>query len=523
MGNTILLADKSVTIQKIVELTFADDDYTIKCVNDGQAALETIPQISPSIILADISLPGKSGYELCHTLRTDPALVAFANVPVILLAGIYETMDEERAKQVQDRVREVGANDLLSKPFDPQALTAKVKEYLDAPAAPSQNVEITGPMDQIFASAPAQNEQFFTSMNTPVPEAVQQPPDDEEKTMMLPNAANMFAEAPPFDYDKTDPGVPMNVEESKPVDEPVFDAAQMDSMPAVDFGSEEEAPAQEEPSVAEGDAFTGFEETEFAAPDEPVFESAQSASHQSAAPIIGGDEPFGDVFGEPEAPQAQQAWSSSAATEEDPFGLPEPPPPPPAPEPEPVPEPMQMEVVAVEPAVEEPAMEEPAMEEPAVEEQWMAPSEPVSAGDFTLDEGDREQAGEILESSIKPDFGEDTWSRAKAQVAKEQPVEELFESPEPDVSQEAEELQPDFVDKPFVSEAHNAALEHAAANVVPSGGPVNITDDLVEKIAERVIAKLSERVVSDIVWQVVPDLAEKMIRRELEKLHAGSE
>src|SRR5262249_14498514 len=125
MGNTILLADKSVTIQKIVELTFADDDYTIKCVNDGQTALETIPQISPSIILTDISLPGKSGYELCHALRTDPALVAFANVPVILLAGIYETMDEERAKQVQDRVREVGANDLLSKPFDPQALTAK--------------------------------------------------------------------------------------------------------------------------------------------------------------------------------------------------------------------------------------------------------------------------------------------------------------------------------------------------------------------------------------------------------------
>lgn len=516
MGNTILLADKSITIQKIVELTFADENYTIKCVNDGQTALETIPQISPSVILADISLPGKNGYELCHALRTDPAFVAFANVPVILLAGIYETMDEERARQVQERVREVGANDLLSKPFDPQALTAKVKEFLEAPAAPSANVETTGPMDAIFASAPPTSEQYFTSMDTPVPEPVQQPPDDEEKTMMLPNASNIFAEAPPFDYDKTDPGVPLNIEEAKPLDEPVFDAAQMDSMPAVDFGAEEEPVEEEEPAVVAGDSFTGVEETEFAMPDspfgereEPAFETEPPTAPYAAAPIIGGDEPFGDVFGEE---PAAQSWSTSAATEEEtPFGLPEPPPMPPAPEPEPVPEPVQA------------AAEEPVAEEPVVEEQWMATSEPVGAADFAMDEGDREQAGEILQGSIKPDFGEDTWSRAKAQVAKEQPVEELFESPEPDVSQEAEELQPDFVEKPFVSaEAHATAPENAAA-VVPSGGPVNITDDLVEKIAERVIAKLSERVVSDIVWQVVPDLAEKMIRREIEKLNAGGE
>src|SRR5262245_60916183 len=130
MGNTILLADKSITIQKIVELTFSDDNYEIKCVNDGQSALDAIAALRPAIILADINLPVKSGYEICQILRNDPAYASQSNVPVILLAGIYETMDEERAKQVEQKVKDVGANDLLSKPFDPQLLTAKVRELM---------------------------------------------------------------------------------------------------------------------------------------------------------------------------------------------------------------------------------------------------------------------------------------------------------------------------------------------------------------------------------------------------------
>jgi CheY-like chemotaxis protein len=77
MGNTILLADKSITIQKIVQLTFADDDYNIHSVSDGQTALDALPKIRPDLILADISLPVKSGYELCSTVRRDPEYSEF--------------------------------------------------------------------------------------------------------------------------------------------------------------------------------------------------------------------------------------------------------------------------------------------------------------------------------------------------------------------------------------------------------------------------------------------------------------
>ncbi len=200
MGYTILLADKSITIQKIVELTFADEDFVIKSFSDGQAAIDAIPQLQPDIILADISLPVRSGYEICRALRNDPALSNFSKTPVILLAGIYETMDEERARQVEENVRESGANDFLSKPFDPQLLISKVRFVISSRAeekditGPTRVVltstdEITGPTMAVFGETPAPSENFFTSAIAAEKKA-EAPPDDGESTMMIP--------APPF-------------------------------------------------------------------------------------------------------------------------------------------------------------------------------------------------------------------------------------------------------------------------------------------------------------------------------------
>ena len=200
MGNTILLADKSITIQKIVELTFSDDQYEIRCVNDGQSALEAIPQVRPDIILADISLPVRSGYEICEILRTNPEYASFAQTPVILLAGIYETMDEERAKAVEEKVREVGANDLLSKPFDPQLLTTKVKDLMSIFAPPSESTqEVVSNTQDIFAESLHPEEDTITGPMSEISGEAY----DTEKTMMLPGppifSTNMFAEAPPFE------------------------------------------------------------------------------------------------------------------------------------------------------------------------------------------------------------------------------------------------------------------------------------------------------------------------------------
>jgi CheY-like chemotaxis protein len=474
MGNTILLADKSITIQKIVQLTFADDNYQIHCVSDGQAALESIHQVRPDLVLADISLPLKSGYDICSTLRSDSQYSDFANIPVILLAGIYETMDEERARIVEEKVKEVQATDFLSKPFDPQLLISKVKQYISG-SPPTPTAEIP-----IFAEESDSAINLFDSESLP---PVSEPVDDGEKTMMLPGGpfGSMFAEElPPEEEPKQEkPRPQVEIENVLPVGEPIFSE---EEFPQVELGSEDDD--QETVNVASsqladpvGEAFSGREEQ--------VFEYTGSDLEESQAnsiPLVLPDteEPFSDVFQEsgPSIP-----WTPLSSTEEDsPFGLPEPPP---APEPEPEPE------IMIEPPPQ--FVESPIMEIP-------------------------------MTAAEQPEAGfDDTWPGVQLKMNISQPVEELFESdvPSAHVMDDVEELEPDLAETSLED-----SEEIPKESEVLQSSPVlsqQLTEDLIDKIAEKVINKLSERVVSEIVWQVVPDLAEKMIRRELEKLHAGED
>jgi CheY-like chemotaxis protein len=520
MGNTILLADKSITIQKIVELTFSDDQYEIKCVNDGQAALEAIPQVRPSIILADISLPVTSGYELCEKIRKDPSFAEFSRTPVILLAGIYETMDEERSRAVEERVREVGANDLLSKPFDPQLLTTKVKELM-ANAAPA------------FVDDSLSRTQNF-DMGSDITQTGlldQQVESDVEKTMMLPGfSANVFAEAPGFEGVDVDPHqatVKIN-SASSPVSEPIFEEAQLQSEPEVAEPVAEQRPTfdfndgsfipQQEPEFS----FEGSEETVISRealyaskPKESVFEPAlfeppqedQTTVPRPAAIIPDADEPFGDVF---ETSESAASWNTESSEEDSPFGLPEVPAPPP---------PVVEEPVEVMSEAKDAETTGP-LRVPA-EVTW---SEPAAASDIEEVTEDAEEPAQ--QSEMTPVFGEDIWSRERS-LAGERTAEELFDSePSQDTVpavEEAVELQPDLSETESVQDESNITAKQPALTAPAVAAPPEITEELINKIADRVVGKLSEKVISDIVWQVVPDLAEKMIRRELEKLHAGEE
>ena len=68
MAKRILLADDSLTIQKVVELTFSDADYDLVCVPNGQRALEKVAESAPDLILADVVMPEKNGYEVCEAI-----------------------------------------------------------------------------------------------------------------------------------------------------------------------------------------------------------------------------------------------------------------------------------------------------------------------------------------------------------------------------------------------------------------------------------------------------------------------
>jgi CheY-like chemotaxis protein len=124
MKKRLLLADDSVTIQKVVQITFSHDDYELTVVDNGDLAYEKARSQRPDLILADVFMPGKNGYELCAAVKNDPALAA---VPVLLLTGTFEPFDEAKAKLV-------GADRWIAKPFESQALIACVEELLSLAA-----------------------------------------------------------------------------------------------------------------------------------------------------------------------------------------------------------------------------------------------------------------------------------------------------------------------------------------------------------------------------------------------------
>ena len=121
MSNKLLLADDSITIQKVVGIIFANEDYELTVVDNGNAALEKAREILPDIILVDALMPGKTGYEVCAEVRRTAAL---KTTPLLLLTGAFEPFDEEKAKQC-------GADDYISKPFESQQLIDRVKKLID--------------------------------------------------------------------------------------------------------------------------------------------------------------------------------------------------------------------------------------------------------------------------------------------------------------------------------------------------------------------------------------------------------
>ena len=122
MRRTILVADDSPTIQRLVTETFADAEFDIVSVSNGEAAIRKIEEIHPAVILADVYMPGKDGYELCAYMRRHASL---SSTPVILLAGAFDVFDEDAA-------RETGAASTITKPFEPQALVDLVSSVLAA-------------------------------------------------------------------------------------------------------------------------------------------------------------------------------------------------------------------------------------------------------------------------------------------------------------------------------------------------------------------------------------------------------
>src|SRR5687768_8174377 len=125
-GRKLLLADDSATIQKVIDLTFADEGVQVLAVSSGQEAIDKLPDFAPDIVLADVFMPSPDGYEVCRYVKTNEKL---KHIPVMLLVGSFEPFDEAEA-------RRVGADDILTKPFQSiRRLIDRVGSLVSSPPA----------------------------------------------------------------------------------------------------------------------------------------------------------------------------------------------------------------------------------------------------------------------------------------------------------------------------------------------------------------------------------------------------
>ena len=120
MGNLVLIADDDRDIVRFVALNLRLEGFEVVVANDGQDALDKALDVGPSLILLDTMMPRMDGYEVCSRLRDQRP---DAQIPVIMLTA--KSMDADRSMAYT-----AGADDWVTKPFDPADLVSKVKDHL---------------------------------------------------------------------------------------------------------------------------------------------------------------------------------------------------------------------------------------------------------------------------------------------------------------------------------------------------------------------------------------------------------
>jgi len=167
----ILLADDSPTIQRLVAQMFVGGDFDVVAVSNGDAAVRKFEEVRPDLVLADIYMPGKNGYEVCAAVKQHSEL---ADTPVVLLAGAFDAFDEAKAK-------EVGAAAHITKPFEPQALIGLVSSLAPKGTGRTRPEGVVPVVEQKAAPAPAPIEMPREAVPTPA----EAPPVTERPSPVL--------------------------------------------------------------------------------------------------------------------------------------------------------------------------------------------------------------------------------------------------------------------------------------------------------------------------------------------------
>jgi len=123
---TVYFIDDSATMREVIKIAFRRENINVVACNDAASALALIEQERPDVVISDVIMPDKDGYEVCQFIKQHPRL---NGTPVILMSGVVNRAVAEKAFSVK-------ADELIRKPFQPQDLITRVKNLLHLPGTP---------------------------------------------------------------------------------------------------------------------------------------------------------------------------------------------------------------------------------------------------------------------------------------------------------------------------------------------------------------------------------------------------
>jgi len=144
---TVVFIDDSATMREVIKIAFRRENIDVVAYADAASALPSIEQGNPDVVITDVIMPDKDGYEVCQHIKQHPRL---NNTPVILMSGVVNRAVAEKAFSVK-------ADELIRKPFQPQDLITRVKHLLKSDPSPDASQppgNATAALTNIFSSAP---------------------------------------------------------------------------------------------------------------------------------------------------------------------------------------------------------------------------------------------------------------------------------------------------------------------------------------------------------------------------------
>ncbi len=146
---TVYFIDDSATMREVIKIAFRRENINVVACHDAATALTEIETAKPDIVITDVIMPDKDGYDVCQHIKSHPEL---AKTPVILMSGVVNRAVAEKAFAVK-------ADELLRKPFQPQDLIARVKHLLKpnvaAAPTPAAAANAAVALSSIFSAAAA--------------------------------------------------------------------------------------------------------------------------------------------------------------------------------------------------------------------------------------------------------------------------------------------------------------------------------------------------------------------------------